>query len=44
MFQSPAISRGKCSITRDTATVELTWDGTQTGPLIGPAGHHSSFR
>jgi steroid delta-isomerase-like uncharacterized protein len=22
----------------DTAIVELTWDGTQTGPLVGPAG------
>jgi steroid delta-isomerase-like uncharacterized protein len=22
----------------DTATVEVTWDGTQTGPLVGPAG------
>ena len=40
-FQAFPDVQGKISnafASGDTAIVELTWDGTQTGPLVGPAG------
>jgi steroid delta-isomerase-like uncharacterized protein len=40
-FQAFPDVQGKISnafASGNTATVELTWDGTQTGPLVGPAG------
>jgi steroid delta-isomerase-like uncharacterized protein len=29
---------GKVSASGDTVTVEITWEGTQSGPMEGPAG------
>jgi steroid delta-isomerase-like uncharacterized protein len=29
---------GKLSASGDTVTVEITWEGTQSGPLEGPSG------